>query len=413
MLHFPIAVLAIGSAPTRNLTVYRITPKNYTGITNMDTGDAAGDTFFGLYELTFPMLCSNPRFQRSIGCINEPILSIPGFNVYKKFIVEADARFGEYAQCNPNPDTGQFFCAHFGESSCWDSDPVSAKAFAGVCDPAVCKCEAYQTLALGAETLASSYGPGSNATLPKGCPAGKDSLEPLPGYRLKGLAYNTSSGVSEAECCSLCTSDLSRPLFPCAGYAFDNVTMTCKRFGLILGASRSSETNSAIRPNPTDSPIFTYIGKLAHLLGGNWYSTQAAGECKPGQAIGSGCWWRLIREVRNVNATCVNGRVVNRVIASRPACWQGCPQPTNTSSECWINCLFETIVGNATATPPVPSMQKAELIGAFEGAFADEAEGGCAELPPCPPPCNPPDSIAADMAAGLVRLRPKPYFGPW
>jgi hypothetical protein len=27
--------------------VYRITPQNYTGVRNMDTGDAAGDVFFG------------------------------------------------------------------------------------------------------------------------------------------------------------------------------------------------------------------------------------------------------------------------------------------------------------------------------------------------------------------------------
>jgi hypothetical protein len=32
---------------TQNLTVYRITPQNYTGVRNMDTGDAAGDVFFG------------------------------------------------------------------------------------------------------------------------------------------------------------------------------------------------------------------------------------------------------------------------------------------------------------------------------------------------------------------------------
>ena len=34
-----------------NMTVYRITPRNYTGLANMDSGDAAGDVYFGLYEV--------------------------------------------------------------------------------------------------------------------------------------------------------------------------------------------------------------------------------------------------------------------------------------------------------------------------------------------------------------------------
>ena len=33
---------------TENLTVYRITPQNYTGVENMNTGDAAGDAFVAI-----------------------------------------------------------------------------------------------------------------------------------------------------------------------------------------------------------------------------------------------------------------------------------------------------------------------------------------------------------------------------
>ena len=39
-------------------------------------------------------------------CQNEPILQIPGFNVYTRTTVEADARLGDYSECNPDPDTG-------------------------------------------------------------------------------------------------------------------------------------------------------------------------------------------------------------------------------------------------------------------------------------------------------------------
>ena len=44
-------------AGTKNVTVYRLTPINYTGVTNMDTGDAAGDVMFGLNQLLLPQLC--------------------------------------------------------------------------------------------------------------------------------------------------------------------------------------------------------------------------------------------------------------------------------------------------------------------------------------------------------------------
>ena len=31
----------------------------YTGMTNLDTGDAKGDVFFGIYELSIPELCKS------------------------------------------------------------------------------------------------------------------------------------------------------------------------------------------------------------------------------------------------------------------------------------------------------------------------------------------------------------------
>ena len=50
------AAAAAAAAPkTTNLTVYRVTPHNYSGLANMNSGDAAGDAYFALYELTFPL----------------------------------------------------------------------------------------------------------------------------------------------------------------------------------------------------------------------------------------------------------------------------------------------------------------------------------------------------------------------
>ena len=52
-----LALVAGVDARLLNLTIYRVTPINYTGVTNMDTGDAAGDVMFGLNQLLLPQLC--------------------------------------------------------------------------------------------------------------------------------------------------------------------------------------------------------------------------------------------------------------------------------------------------------------------------------------------------------------------
>ena len=89
-----------------NLTMYRITPRNYTGISNLDTGDSAGDSFFGLYEMSAPVVCNSSSGAGAgpggLLCKNDPLLQIPGFNVYIRVEVEADDRFGDYNQCNPS-----------------------------------------------------------------------------------------------------------------------------------------------------------------------------------------------------------------------------------------------------------------------------------------------------------------------
>ena len=135
-------------------------------------------------------------------------------------------------------------------------------------------------------------------------------------------------------------------------------------------------------------------GQLSEIMNGTWYSTQAAGECtEPGDVLGKDCWWRVIEQTRAVNATCVNDNMIAAIVAQRKgACFDDCASPTDESSDCWIRCFFETIVGNTSATPPLPATSKALIIGAFEASFAsdDAAKGGCPDVPPCGDPCLPP-----------------------
>ena len=145
-----IAALAVAwAAPAalpgaKNLTVYRITPRNYTGLTDMDTGDVGGDAFFGLYELGYPLLCPDGADGQGYMplCRNAPILDIPGFNVYTSFTLEADVRTGRYAECNPDGSTGVFNCTHlfwdYDRWRCWWSNPQWRRDFWGVCELRKC-----------------------------------------------------------------------------------------------------------------------------------------------------------------------------------------------------------------------------------------------------------------------------------
>jgi hypothetical protein len=90
----------------------------------------------------------------------------------------------------------------------------------------------------------------------------------------------------------------------------------------------------------------------------------------------------VVEQTRNVNASCVSGNVVASVVKRNPSCFAACPRgPSQESSPCWIGCLFGTLV----------RMPKAQIVAPFEQSFAsaDPAQGGCPEVPPCPPPCKP------------------------
>ena len=85
-----------------------------------------------------------------------------------------------------------------------------------------------------------------------------------------------------------------------------------------------------------------------------------------------------------VNASCVDGSVVKAVQARCPDCWTSCPdhQGTNFPSACFLGCLFETLLGNATATPKVPAMTREEIMDPFVAAFGPPSKGGCPDAKP-------------------------------
>eukprot|EP01052_Picozoa_sp_SAG31_P020538 SAG31_NODE_1548_length_7914_cov_5.353423_10_plen_82_part_00 len=58
-LLLPAATAALPGRPSNpvNLTLYHVGPANYPGLSDMNSGDAAGDAFFMLRAAGLPYLC--------------------------------------------------------------------------------------------------------------------------------------------------------------------------------------------------------------------------------------------------------------------------------------------------------------------------------------------------------------------
>jgi hypothetical protein len=131
-------------------------------------------------------------------------------------------------------------------------------------------------------------------------------------------------------------------------------------------------------------------------LQGYWYSTPGNGECtgdaRPGMGKRGECTWKLVSAVYK-NTSCVDNRLDTEVERRGNACFAACPPRGSTGyADCWYNCYIQTVNGNATVSPPIPAMTRAELIEPWASALAstDPNEGGC---PTCHgrPPFRPGD----------------------
>eukprot|EP01060_Flectonema_neradi_P016175 TRINITY_DN22760_c0_g1_i1.p1 TRINITY_DN22760_c0_g1~~TRINITY_DN22760_c0_g1_i1.p1 ORF type:complete len:398 (+),score=79.49 TRINITY_DN22760_c0_g1_i1:42-1196(+) len=363
-----------------NTTVYRVTPKNYTGIlTNMNSGDINGDCTFGLMELTFPFWCpENPNW---LNCRNVPILNIPGFNVYEEHVIEQDSRFGDYGMCNPNPDTGVFSCVSHSEQ-CWYNNPYYSQSFADVCDRSQCICPAVENASVGRE-----FCPLCDIPLklipdcPKQCSTYLTNVDAAASDLY--IPKQTLHDVDLSDCCSAADEIDS---FKMKGWSYDNNTRVCKVF---VDEFKQVPSNGSFTGmlwkgglNGTAQYFLGSTRAVSSKLNGTWYSTVENGECKEGQKIGVDCWWRKLETKRTVNATCVAQNIVRGVYEKRPICWnQNCQPGWKLTDECSINCVFNTILGktNSSAGP----MERDEICRGFNLSFAssDPEKLGCPEDP--------------------------------
>eukprot|EP00936_MAST-01D_sp_MAST-1D-sp1_P000590 g590.t1 len=175
-------------------------------------------------------------------------------------------------------------------------------------------------------------------------------------------------------------------------FQYDKVACSCNRALHSVGRQDLLATFG----NQSHAKVEHHFMQLSRLMGGEWYSTPAAGQCAPGALPGdsSRCTWRTALTQRAVNASCVYDRIFAAVEAhagGNSSCFSSCPQPNDVTTDCYIDCFYSTLFGSVRedvtnglsssvsshiATPAKP-MSKDELLAVWRHAFDDETEGGC------------------------------------
>eukprot|EP00935_MAST-01C_sp_MAST-1C-sp1_P000174 g174.t1 len=147
-------------------------------------------------------------------------------------------------------------------------------------------------------------------------------------------------------------------------------------------------------------------------LGGEWYSTTSDGDCSNPSA--SKCSWLVTKKKKTINATCANNKIHEAVEKKGKECFSKCAQPTNSTSDCWILCFVETVLGrnplSLTSVVGTP-MTATELTTPWLAAFATDspATGGCPALPPAPPGVDG-DEAEQQQQQQQQQQRPRQYL---
>ncbi|CAJ1427811.1 unnamed protein product [Effrenium voratum] len=347
------------------LKLYRLTPPNVTGLRNKNTGDPRGDMGYWLSKKNMSVVCAQDPLAH--GCVDY------ANNLYGIFTVEVDGQFGPYLQCNPvqgggshpefDPlwkDSSNFSC---GQScvvattkGCYNYGMPDKNGTSGWGD-FHCFCDGSQRDGRSVGRAQPPFlAPSTKAFVAPQC----GGFEPVPkGRCLAGQRLTEidawSFAATQTMACEECLKD-SR----CTGWWM-----------------RDNFTAELFTGNLTEVPGECSSGKLGPWtrragwfgvgdLGGLWYSTPSAGECAKQQALGTkGCTWKEVTSVYK-NATCIDSAVDRLVELYGKRCFGTCGLPLNRTSDCYLDCYRDVLMGSAASNlTKIPSQR---LVLAWEKA---------------------------------------------
>ena len=156
-----------------------------------------------------------------------------------------------------------------------------------------------------------------------------------------------------------------------------------------------------------NSPPNIWRDTVTNMMDGFWFSTQTVGHCNASseteteEAGAEQCTWR-VAEVKNVvRSDCVNGQIVKAVVKRNSSCFNALPQPDNRTTDGWIECFFNSLLGNHTTDQPsiagsaldkdddVSKLRQAVLdlwLTGFNGSCPSVASNNTADPPGTPSP---------------------------
>ena len=342
--------------------------------------------------------------------------------VYTQFVVESDDRFGDYNACNPNNQTGVFECQTWENGTgipkqcaagydiehqdCLNgtllsnvhinAPPDSKKALGMCCDSCSNnpKCGGW-TLMPSPSSSSSSLSSSSVCNVLKndkhlrewnnaqvdgvGCKSAwvdPDAFACWYADPQLNISFTDVCDRTKCSCTAITKQSVGREQEAMCWHPDPTSTSLSSTLSSTSTLTLTSAAAAASGGPPKESRWIDYISGLGCIMNGTWYSTRKEGECA-GNVIDDTCWWRLAEQHRTVNASCVDDRVIGAVEAKRPECWKHCPFPQNRTTACYLDCLFQTLIGNATIG--IHPMSRKEIVAPFEKAFLPVEQGGCPE----------------------------------
>jgi hypothetical protein len=96
------------------------------------------------------------------------------------------------------------------------------------------------------------------------------------------------------------------------------------------------------------------------------------------------------RGSERVSQQCLNGHIFDAVEAYNRSCFSGCGPTRNTTSDCWISCFYDGVLGTEVLTGgSITGIPLEQLDHAWLQSFRsdDPHAGGCPPIA-LPPPVN-------------------------
>ena len=307
-----------GPGHRENLTLYRVTPYNLSGLDNKNTGDPAGDLFFRLGdELWLRSFCrAHPElhYDRCEGG-NWADAGLLNQNVYASFTVETDGSYGPYSECNPvDKNASNFQCA---PNYCDCPRALSAVGFYNLSDV--------------------TWGP----------PA-------LP-HPYDMWKYNANLELASGPCGWFSTT--------AAGKCRAGERPPLKRGGASGCSWRIAQVDVVINASCLDRMVVSVVKRTDP-------GQKCFARCGDESAGGSGAVGSNLPR-----------KAVSRVVLNPKAHSTGSQNAVNPENlnECELNCFYTVLFGGANgSTVTAAALPRSLLIRTWENAFS----GGCPALPP-------------------------------